>query len=295
LFQLLFFLRGSFSLSAMTPKTNKHGGDMRSNTVVSKRTNVVVCDPCPLIFSGLQKNFEDDHRIRFVGESPNLRALRQKIAAGGVNIALVDWSMVAWHDHECIQLVQEICAHALLVLLGMTETTRDRKRALEFGARGIISKRSSAHQVKKALHRVSDGGIWLEKSAAETLLDHVFLPPSGPQDELRRIELLTRREREVIALVCRSLRNKEIASALFISESTVWHHLTSIFGKLHVGDRVSLVTFAFRHDLSSYMDHPANSKPQPIALPASHARSLGAAAEPESPLPQETVRAERIA
>src|ERR1039458_7674605 len=51
-----------------------------------ERTNVVVCDPCPLIFSGLQKNFEDDHRIRFVGESPNLRALRQKIAAGGGGI-----------------------------------------------------------------------------------------------------------------------------------------------------------------------------------------------------------------
>jgi DNA-binding NarL/FixJ family response regulator len=263
--------------------------------MISKRTNVVVCDPCPSIFSGLQKNFEDDHRIRFVGETPNLRALRQKIAAGGVNIALVDWSMVAWHDHECMKLVQEICAHALLVFLGMTETTRDRKRALEFGARGIISKRSSAHQVKRALHRVSDGGIWLEKSAAETLLDHVFLPPSGPQDELRRIELLTRREREVIALVCRSLRNKEIASTLFISESTVWHHLTSIFGKLHVADRVSLVTFAFRHDLSSYVDSPSSAKAHPVVSMTPQPRSvLGAAEEPESN-PLEMQRAERIA
>jgi DNA-binding NarL/FixJ family response regulator len=237
---------------------------MRSNTNISRRANVVVCDPCPLIFSGLQKNFEDDQRICFVGETPDLRALWQKIAAGGVNIALVDWSMVAWHDHECLKVVQEICAHALLVLLGMSESTRDRKRALEFGARGIISKRSSAHQVRRALHRVSDGGIWLEKSAAETLLDHVFLPPHGPQDELRRIEMLTRREREVIALVCRSLRNKEIASELSISESTVWHHLTSIFGKLQVADRVSLVTFAFRHDLSSYVDSTSNSKAQAV-------------------------------
>jgi DNA-binding NarL/FixJ family response regulator len=267
---------------------------MRSSTIISKRTNVVVCDPCPLIFSGLQKNFEDDHRIRLVGETPNLRALRQVIAAGGVNIALIDWSMVAWHDHECMKLVQEICGHALVVLLGMSESTRDRKRALDFGARGIISKRSSAHQVRKALHRVSEGGIWLEKSAAETLLDHVFLPPSGPQDELRRIELLTRREREVIALVCRSLRNKEIASALFISESTVWHHLTSIFGKLQVADRVSLVTFAFRHDLSSYVDSPSNNKPQPVVPMTPRTRGLDGAGS-DSPRLQQIARAERIA
>ena len=112
---------------------------------------------------------------------------------------------------------------------------------------------------------------------------------------MRRIELLTRREREVIGLVCRSLRNKEIASALFISESTVWHHLTSIFGKLHVSDRVSLVTFAFRHDLSSYIDHPSTNKAQPIGLPASNARNLGANTESESPLMHGIERTARIA
>lgn len=236
---------------------------------------VVVCDPCPLFFDGLQKNFEDDPRIRIEAETQNLRTLLQKVAAGGVDIALVDWSMIAWHDHECVNLAQKISAYAHLVLLGMTETTRERKRALDFGARGIVSKRSTAPQIRKALCRVAEGGIWLEKTAAETLLDHVFLPPTEPVDELQRIDFLTRREREVIALVCRSLRNKEIASALAISESTIWHHLTSIFGKLRVSDRVSLVTFAFRHNLNFYVDRTAvEASRRAIPITASKRRAI---------------------
>jgi DNA-binding NarL/FixJ family response regulator len=233
---------------------------MRAELEMYNRINVVVCDSCPMVFAGLQKSFEGDNRIHIADESPNLRALRQKVATGNFQIALVEWNLVGWHDHESVKLVREISAHCFLVLMGMTESTRDRKRALEFGIRGIVSKRSTAHQVRKALCRVAEGGIWLEKAAAERLLDHVFSPPSEPQDEYQRIELLTRREREVIGLVCRGLRNKEIASTLFISESTVWHHLTSIFGKIQVTDRVSLVTFAFRHNLDTWVDRTPVAK-----------------------------------
>lgn len=227
---------------------------MRNNAVISGKISVIVCDPCPLIAAGLQKNFQDDTKIHIQGEASDLRALSHRVASEPVDIALVDWSAIAWHDHESIKTLHEVTCHALLVILGMTETTRDRKRALEFGARGIVSKVSNTSQIKKALCRVFEGGIWLERSAAETLLDHVFSPPAGPQHELQRIELLTRREREIISLVCRSLRNKEIASALEISESTIWHHLTSIFSKLQVSDRLALVTFALRHNLNSFVD-----------------------------------------
>jgi DNA-binding NarL/FixJ family response regulator len=249
---------------------------MRSILAKSRKISVVVCDPCPMIFSGLRSSFDADSRILIAGESPNLRFLCEKVAGAEVDIALVDWTMINWHDHECMKTVREISTHSLLVLLGMNESTQERKAALEFGARGIISKRSNAHQIRKALSRVADGGIWLEKSAAATLLDHVFSPSSGSHDEQNRIELLTRREREVIALVCRSLRNKEIASMLLLSESTVWHHLTSIFGKLKVTDRVSLVTFAFRHNLSNYIDKAVSSplrRAIPVALPRRDANS----------------------
>jgi|GEM_PF-272565 len=222
---------------------------MMDDEIASKRINVIVCDPCPLIYAGLQKSFESDSRIGIQCDTPNLYTLRQKAQPGSFDIALVEWSMIAWHDHASLECLRAISEHSRLVLLGMRESTRERKQALELGVRGIISKKSNARQVRKALCRVAEGGIWLEKSAAETLLQHVFLPSSGGYDLQQRLELLTRREREVVNLVCHGLRNKQIAAKLFISETTVWHHLTSVFGKLQVPDRVALVAFAYRNDI----------------------------------------------
>ena len=64
------------------------------------------------------------------------------------------------------------------------------------------------------------------------------------------VETLTRREREVVALVAEGLRNKEIAERLFISQGTVRQHLSSIFCKLGIPDRLKLIVYAYRHGLA---------------------------------------------
>jgi DNA-binding NarL/FixJ family response regulator len=61
---------------------------------------------------------------------------------------------------------------------------------------------------------------------------------------------LTKREHEIISLVAEGLKNKEIAEGLFISPVTVRHHLSVIFSKPEVTDRIRLVIFAFRHGLA---------------------------------------------
>jgi DNA-binding NarL/FixJ family response regulator len=65
-----------------------------------------------------------------------------------------------------------------------------------------------------------------------------------------KMATLTAREREVITLIAEGLKNKKIAERLFISETTVTHHLSSIFSKLGVSDRLELVIYAFAHSLA---------------------------------------------
>jgi DNA-binding NarL/FixJ family response regulator len=74
--------------------------------------------------------------------------------------------------------------------------------------------------------------------------------PDGIQSERVRIDKLTPREREVVLLVGQGLKNREIAKRLAISETTVRHHLTSVFAKLEVTDRLSLLLFALKHRLA---------------------------------------------
>lgn len=65
-----------------------------------------------------------------------------------------------------------------------------------------------------------------------------------------KVSKLTKREREITALVAEGFRNKEIAERLFISSATVRHHLSAIFAKSEVTDRLKLMVFAFRNGLA---------------------------------------------
>jgi DNA-binding NarL/FixJ family response regulator len=108
--------------------------------------------------------------------------------------------------------------------------------------------------VRKAICKVADGGLWIERADAETLLDHVFSPAPDAHAAVQRVRTLTPREAEIITLVCAGLRNKQIAAKLCISETTVWHHMSSIFSKLRVSDRVALVRFAFQYDVCQHIE-----------------------------------------
>ena len=75
--------------------------------------------------------------------------------------------------------------------------------------------------------------------------DAPVVPP-----ELSKIDSLTQRERDVLALIAEGLKNRQIGERLFISETTVTHHLSSIYSKLGVSDRLELVIYAFAHKIA---------------------------------------------
>jgi DNA-binding NarL/FixJ family response regulator len=103
-----------------------------------------------------------------------------------------------------------------------------------------------------AIRKVTNGGVWLEQGAAERVLEQTLMRRKAPDSDELRIASLTPREREVIGLICEGLRNKEITDRLHISLATVSHHLTSIYRKLEVSDRTSLVVYAAKRRLVTF-------------------------------------------
>ncbi len=93
---------------------------------------------------------------------------------------------------------------------------------------------------------------WLDRIMTANILQELSprnrLQKRSP-DEIK-MERLTNREREIIKLVGEGLKNKQIAERLFISEVTVHHHVTSIYSKLEVADRLELVIYAYRNGLA---------------------------------------------
>jgi DNA-binding NarL/FixJ family response regulator len=121
------------------------------------------------------------------------------------------------------------------------------------GARGVVRKHREADHLGTAIRKVSAGEIWLSRGCLSRLIDDMATTADGhPQPPHRSGEfsVLTEREREVVALIAEGLHNRAIAQKLGITENTVRHHLTAVFGKLGVADRLELAVYALRHRLA---------------------------------------------
>jgi DNA-binding NarL/FixJ family response regulator len=105
-----------------------------------------------------------------------------------------------------------------------------------------------AEQLGTAIRKVSDGEIWLSRGCLSRLIDDMAAS-AGPGTHARAggaLGSLTDREREVVALIAEGMHNRAISQKLGITENTVRHHLTAIYGKLGVADRLELAVFALR-------------------------------------------------
>ena len=145
----------------------------------------------------------------------------------------------------------------VLVLTGL-RGSESQRRAMLAGAMGVVLKDHAAEVLIKAIHKVHQGEVWLDRLTMGSVLDEMTQAPEI-DPERAKIASLTDREREVIALIAEGLKNKEIGKRLFISETTVTHHLSSIFSKLEVTDRLELVIYAFAHKLAK-VPQPMNTR-----------------------------------
>jgi DNA-binding NarL/FixJ family response regulator len=117
------------------------------------------------------------------------------------------------------------------IVLWVTEfPDLDCLRALQMGAKGVIRKTAPVERLLECLRSVAEGQIWLEDTNAERLR----------KQQRRTLPRMTPRERQIVELVCRGLKNKEIAAELSITPGTVKVHLMHIFEKAGVKDRFQL-------------------------------------------------------
>lgn len=127
-------------------------------------------------------------------------------------------------------------------------------RAVALGVMGVVMKDQAPEVLEKAIRKVHEGEVWLERSLTAEALRRIASPErSGVfnRDAAKAIWMLSKRERDVISAVCQGLQNEVIGQMLAISEATVRHHLTSIYNKLEMKNRVELVKYAMTHGLAN--------------------------------------------
>jgi len=124
--------------------------------------------------------------------------------------------------------------------------------AVKAGARGVVSKEAPTDDVLLAVRKVHGGELWLDQSLMQALLGQLVAPAPRADPEAERIATLTARERDVIGMIVqgKGALNKDLAERAFISERTLRNHLTTIYQKLDVANRLELYVYAIKHGLS---------------------------------------------
>ena len=155
-----------------------------------------------------------------------------------------------------LDLLPELLARAkncrVLALTGMRDPDLHRS-AMLLGAMGVVQKEKAYEVLLKAIEKVHEGEIWYDRLKMGSVLSEILRDGKESQSDpdALKIASLTPREREVITLISQGLKNKAIGKKLFISETTVRHHLTSTFAKLSISSRLELIIFAFSNGLAA--------------------------------------------
>jgi len=138
-----------------------------------------------------------------------------------------------------------------VLVLTSSEDIAVHQRALQFGAAGVMHKDQDSKTFIRAVKQIYEGETWINQKLIAHLLNKDKSNGNNKRKdwETIKIESVTKREREIINMVSRGMKNKEIGKTLFISEATVRHHLSSIYSKLDLEDRLNLVIYSYRHSL----------------------------------------------
>ena len=146
-------------------------------------------------------------------------------------------------------------------------------RALKMGAVGIVQIEQSAKLLVEAIRQTYAGETWLNQTVLHKILEREKHPSETSANHSRATdaESLTPRELEVIKLLAAGRKNKELARELAVSEATIRHHLSSIYGKIGVDDRLNLVIYAYENGLVEAPGSPAH---HPAYRPSTNGEEL---------------------
>ena len=212
---------------------------------------VVIADNQPLALSGLRQAVADHADIQVLAECQNRDRLMDVVREHTPDVLLVSTDILEEELDLLERLVNEIDETRVIVLTSRTDLDF-LEGALRCGAKGVIQRERPVQQIPIAIRKVTNGGVWIERMAAERVLESLLSTRDAVDPEERKIAALTPRERDVIELICQGLKNKIISDRLHISEATVSHHLTSIYRKLEVDDRTSLVIYSAKRNLVTF-------------------------------------------
>ena len=198
---------------------------------------ILIVDDHPMIRAGMAATIEPEPDMIVVGSASTGRQGVEHYRRHQPDVTLMDLKMPDMGGVEAIRAIRAEFPAARIVVVSTYQGEEDIFRAIEAGAVTYLLKDALADQIVRTIREVAGGGRPIPPEVAQRLTDRMFQTA------------LTNREVEVLKLVARGMRNKEIAAELRISDETAQGHVKNILAKLSVHDRTEAVAVAIRRGI----------------------------------------------
>ena len=213
----------------------------------SKPIRIFVVDDHVLYRESLVAVLDAQKDLKVVGQGSTAEDSKARLSDSKPDVVLCEVKLAGQGGFDLLRDVPALSPNSRMIAISATETANDVVEAMRQGARGFLAKQCPLDLFLKCVRKVHSGEIWLNGPLTEAVL-HAFGNQQAPSKLDGKTEL-SRREMEVIQLVVQGYKNRDIAQSLFISEKTVKNHLSAIFNKLGVSDRLELTLYAFERRL----------------------------------------------
>ncbi|MHA4808714.1 response regulator transcription factor [Flavitalea flava] len=209
---------------------------------------VFITDDHEMYMEGLALLLAKQEGIRVAGTASSAKGLLAELPNLETDILLLDVYLPDMVEEELLMAIRALRPDLKVIYLTLLRGTRYVHKLTRHKIQGYVLKNAALAELVTALHTVHGGGSYFSKDINIGDREEDFRSTITIEDK-QIDEILSRRELEVLKLICREYSNAEIAEKLFLSVSTVETHRKNLIAKLGVNNTVGLVKFALKHKL----------------------------------------------
>lgn len=212
---------------------------------------IAIADDHPIFRDGLKRLLEAKGEYQVVGTVSDGDEALSIVAQMIPDVLLLDLAMPRMAGLVALRELRDSGTTTKIILCTASIDKSEIVTALQLGAHGIVLKQSASDVLFKAIDTAQEGHFWVGRKRVTDLASTLRELAETGAPPTRKQFGLTPRELEIISVIIGGYSNGDIAQRFAISEKTVKHHLTNIFDKLGVSNRLELALFALHHNLES--------------------------------------------
>lgn len=216
----------------------------------NKKLKIMIVEDQHIFRKGLIMLLKEIPGLSIFGEASNGEEFLQMIETERPDIVFMDIQMPVMNGIEATKQALDLYPGLKIVAISMFGDEEYLVSMIEAGVKGFLLKTVEEYELQKAIDLVADNKNYFSDELLPVLTNSLVNRKSKPENaEAELKEELTKREVEVLNLICKGYTIKEIADQLFISQRTVDGHKANLFRKTGVDSSVKLVTFAIKNNL----------------------------------------------